>query len=71
MDVPGHDGRLGFGGACFPKDTSALLNLSIIYDQEFSLLKEVIKVNNKIRSNYSDMDQREKEQSVNFDIKLD
>lgn len=71
MDVPGHDGRLGFGGACFPKDTTALLNLSIIYDQEFSLLKEVIKVNNEIRSNYSDMDQREKEQSVNFDLKLD
>jgi len=24
--VPGHDGRLGFGGTCFPKDTNGLLS---------------------------------------------
>ena len=24
-EVPGQDGKLGFGGACFPKDTAALL----------------------------------------------
>ena len=23
MQVPGHDGRLGFGGACLPKDSYA------------------------------------------------
>ena len=23
-DVPGTDGKLGYGGACFPKDTQAL-----------------------------------------------
>ena len=28
MDVPGHDGRLGFGGACFTKDTAALIKYS-------------------------------------------
>lgn len=28
MQVPGPDGQLGFGGACFPKDTSALLKYS-------------------------------------------
>jgi nucleotide sugar dehydrogenase len=71
MDVPGHDGRYGFGGACFPKDTSALLNLSDSYDQEFSLLKEVIKVNNGIRSKYANMEAREMEQSVSFDFNLD
>ena len=27
MNVPGHDGRKGFGGACFPKDSLALINL--------------------------------------------
>ncbi len=25
-NVPGHDGLLSYGGACFPKDTNALLN---------------------------------------------
>ena len=28
MQVPGPDGHLGFGGACFPKDTSALLRFA-------------------------------------------
>ena len=26
-DVPGPDGKLGFGGSCFPKDLNALINL--------------------------------------------
>lgn len=25
MNVPGHDGRLGFGGSCFPKDIQAMI----------------------------------------------
>lgn len=25
IQVPGHDGKLGFGGSCFPKDVKALL----------------------------------------------
>jgi hypothetical protein len=28
LNVPGHDGELGFGGSCFPKDISALISLS-------------------------------------------
>ena len=28
MDVPGHDGRKGFGGACFPKDSLALIKFA-------------------------------------------
>tara|TARA_B100000700_G_C15062520_1_gene866849 strand:+ start:990 stop:1850 length:861 start_codon:yes stop_codon:yes gene_type:complete len=27
VDVPGHDGHLGFGGKCFPKDLNAFINL--------------------------------------------
>jgi nucleotide sugar dehydrogenase len=27
LDVPGHDGRMGFGGSCFPKDIQAMINL--------------------------------------------
>ena len=27
ITVPGHDGKLGFGGVCFPKDIMAMINL--------------------------------------------
>ena len=60
--VPGFDGRRGYGGACFPKDTKALS----YFDPEFSILKDVITANNKIRSTY-EKDSREKEQNVNYD----
>ena len=30
LNVPGHDGKLGYGGTCFPKDVSALLSFSKI-----------------------------------------
>ena len=48
MDVPGNDGKLGFGGACFPKDISALYDLSKHLESEFSLLREVILKNEQI-----------------------
>ncbi len=67
MNVPGHDGRNGFGGACFPKDTNAFLEYSKELGAEFSLLKEVIKVNNSIRSSYNDVTAREKDQNTNFE----
>ena len=25
LNVPGHDGKLGYGGTCFPKDVNAIL----------------------------------------------
>ena len=52
MDVPGHDGKKGFGGACFTKDTAALVEYSKSIDKEFSLLAKVISINNEIRSQY-------------------
>ena len=67
MNVPGHDGRNGFGGACFPKDTNAFFEYSKELGAEFSLLKEVIKVNNSIRSSYNDVTSREKDQNTNFE----
>ena len=71
MCVPGHDGRYGYGGACFPKDTAALLKLSKSLDKEFTMLKEVIKINNEIRKDYKNLEDREKEQGVSFNIDLD
>ncbi len=66
MMVPGHDGKKGFGGACFTKDTAALLNYSKKISKEFTLLKNAIEINNKIRSEYEDLDEREKIQNVNY-----
>lgn len=60
--VPGSDGKHGFGGACFTKDTAALVNLF----PEFSVLKETIRANNKIRSQY-DLDDRELAQHVTYE----
>lgn len=70
MDVPGHDGKKGFGGACFPKDTAALLKFAESIGVDFQSLKAVIKKNNKIRSKYDDIGSREREQNVSFDDKI-
>ena len=59
--VPGPDGRRGYGGACFPKDTSAFLN----FDSSFSVLGEVIRSNSEYRLRY-DLDDRETEQKVKY-----
>jgi UDPglucose 6-dehydrogenase len=64
MNVPGPDGKYGFGGACFPKDTAALYKEA---GQDFTILGEVIARNNEIRSQY-DLDSREKEQHVNYKV---
>ena len=68
MMVPGHDGRKGFGGACFPKDSYALYKYSKLLNVEFSLLKNVIDINNKIRLSYNDLSEREKNQNIDYDI---
>ena len=66
MSVPGHDGRFGFGGACFPKDTEAFLVFFEENKKSFSLLAEAIKVNNNLRRDYSDLLDREREQNITF-----
>ena len=67
MMVPGHDGKKGFGGACFPKDTTALVNYSESLGLDFSLLREAIKINNTIRSEYDSLDDRELAQNISYD----
>ena len=48
-DVPGHDGKFGFGGACFPKDTKALRDVFIQNEIQPIVLDSVIKQNSIIR----------------------
>lgn len=59
--VPGFDGKRGFGGACFPKDTAAFAH----YTDKMTLLEEVININNEYRKNYT-KDSREIEQNIKF-----
>ena len=66
MDVPGHDGKNGFGGACFPKDSLALIKLAQMLKVDLSVLTQVVRTNNHIRSKYDDIDQREKDQNVTY-----
>ena len=42
MQIPGPDGERGFGGACFPKDTKALMYTGLYYKQPFSILGQVV-----------------------------
>ena len=67
MDVPGHDGRYGFGGACLPKDSKAIVKYADDMKVNLKLLKTAIKINNKIRSSYNDNTPREDEQNIVFE----
>ena len=49
MQVPGPDGQLGFGGACFPKDTSALLKYSEGIGKQMNVLDTAVKKNTLLR----------------------
>ena len=46
--VPGHDGRRGFGGTCFPKDTNALANFAKENFILTPILDAVIKRNEEV-----------------------
>lgn len=47
--VPGPDGHHGFGGACFPKDTSALIKYAEKLKINVSVLKAAVKKNTLLR----------------------
>lgn len=49
MQVPGPDGQYGFGGHCFPKDTSALLAYAKNIGVELDVLDSAVKKNMIIR----------------------
>ena len=46
-NVPGHDGKFGFGGTCFPKDVSALKSFMKDQDIKSFILEAVHKRNNE------------------------
>lgn len=66
--VPGFDGKRGYGGSCFPKDTLAFVKYAKTLKNDFSVLEKVIAENNKYRSKYK-KDQREMEQNISYDTK--
>jgi UDPglucose 6-dehydrogenase len=39
----------GFGGSCFPKDTSAVADIAKQYDYEFQIIEAVLRVNDDIK----------------------
>ncbi len=47
--VPGPDGKYGFGGSCFPKDSSALLSFAAEHGAELWLLTEATYINDEAR----------------------
>ena len=49
LNVPGHDGRYGFGGSCFPKDIQAIITYASEFDIDMDVLKGAWKTNLKVR----------------------
>ena len=68
LQVPGPDNKRGFGGACFPKDTAALIRYANEINKDFSILETAVKYNNNVRKSYKKRDSREREQGVNYDF---
>ena len=48
MIAPNYDGKLGYGGHCFPKDVKALTKLT-----NHSILKEIIEINESLQNGTS------------------
>lgn len=49
LRVPGPDGKFGFGGHCFPKDTAGLLSYADNNNIELSVLNKAVETNARIR----------------------
>jgi UDPglucose 6-dehydrogenase len=49
LNVPGHDGKLGYGGTCFPKDVNALLSFSKKHGVELNSIAGGWATNLKLR----------------------
>ena len=60
--VPGYDGKRGYGGACFPKDTKAFT----LFDTDLTLIEKCVNINNEYRKQY-ELDEREESNNVKYD----
>ena len=49
MDIPGHDGKHGWGGSCFPKDTKAICKVAERAGTSLKVIEAAIKSNEEIR----------------------
>ena len=49
LDVPGPDGKLGFGGTCFPKDINAIIDVANNNKVDMKVLKAAWKTNLEVR----------------------
>jgi UDPglucose 6-dehydrogenase len=49
--VPGFDGKRGFGGSCFPKDTQAFIS----YSRAQQLLRKCVEINSEYHRKYDDI----------------
>ena len=67
VQVPGSDGRKGYGGACFPKDTNAFSKFA---EGDFSILDLIIEENNKYRSEYQ-LDEEKNKMLFTLMVKCD
>lgn len=50
LQVPGPDGKLGFGGSCFPKDVRAMISFGKTLGLDMNTLNGVWETNLKVRS---------------------
>jgi len=51
IDVPGHDGDLGFGGKCFPKDINAIITKAEELGIDPKVMKSAWEKNKEVRTN--------------------
>jgi nucleotide sugar dehydrogenase len=49
LNVPGHDGKFGFGGSCFPKDIQALIDFGKTYGINLNTLSGAWQTNLEVR----------------------
>ena len=65
-DVPGPDGKLSYGGYCFPKDTNALLQCMKTNDSHCALLEASINERNSMRGDNENIQCVSKERDLEY-----